>query len=337
VQRSVCVDRGVDRPQVLCDLLVVAARHVAEAVADQVHDAGLHRRGREDRLARFGESLEPVDAGDQDVVDAALLEVGEDLHPELRALVGLEPHAEDFALAVHPDRHRQIAGASLHAAAVTDLQHHAVEEHDRVDVLQRPGLPGAGVVHDRVGHAADQIPPDFDAVDVGEVRFDVPRGEPTGIEGEDLLVEPLEPPLALSDDLRLEAAVAVPRSVATGPCSVISVFGVLPLRALPAPPGGSRCGSYPRWSVRSTSIARSTSRFVNCESSPPGPTISSSLRAPASSSSTTPSGRSSRISRGRSPTPGGLSTSRPPAFRCARPTRHENVGGELSGPGHSFG
>jgi hypothetical protein len=160
-----------------------------------------------------GNPFQPVNARDQDVVDAALLEIGEDLHPELRALVGLEPHAEHFALAVHPDRHRQITRAPLHAAAVTDLEHQRVEEHDRVDVLQRPGLPGAGVVHDRVGDAADQIPSDFDAVDLSEVRFDIPPREPTGIEREDLLVEPLEPTLTLPDDLRLEAAIAVPRRV----------------------------------------------------------------------------------------------------------------------------
>ena len=29
----------------------------------------------------------------------------------------------------------------------------------------------------------------------------------------------------------------------TGPCSVTSVFGVVPLRALPVPPGGSSWGS----------------------------------------------------------------------------------------------
>jgi hypothetical protein len=106
VQCRVGVDRGVDRPQILGDLLVLTAWHVLQAVTDQMHDAGLHRRGREDSLDRLGESLQPVDAGDEDVVDAALLEVGEDLHPELRALVGLEPHAEHFALSIHPDRHR---------------------------------------------------------------------------------------------------------------------------------------------------------------------------------------------------------------------------------------
>ena len=36
----------------------------------------------EDRLDRFGELFETVDAADQDVSDAALLEVGEDLHSE---------------------------------------------------------------------------------------------------------------------------------------------------------------------------------------------------------------------------------------------------------------
>jgi hypothetical protein len=51
-----------------------------------------------------GKPLQPVDAADQDVLHAALLEVGEDLRPELRALVGLKPHAEHLTLAVHIDR-----------------------------------------------------------------------------------------------------------------------------------------------------------------------------------------------------------------------------------------
>ncbi len=47
---------------------VLLAGHVFEAVADQVHDAGLDRRGRERRLDRLGEPLEPVNAADQDVL-----------------------------------------------------------------------------------------------------------------------------------------------------------------------------------------------------------------------------------------------------------------------------
>ena len=208
---GVGVDGGVDRLQVAGDLLALAARHVLEAVADQVHDARLHRGLREDRLDRLGEALQPVDAADQDVLDAALLELGEDLHPELRALGLLEPHAEHVPLALDGDAEREVAGAALHPPALADLQHQRVEEDDRVDVIQRPLLPLTDVVHDRVGDAADQVAADLDAVDLGQVRLDVARRQPARVEREDLVVEALEAPLALADDLRLEAAVAVPR------------------------------------------------------------------------------------------------------------------------------
>jgi hypothetical protein len=74
-------------------------------------------------------------------------------------------------------------------------------------------LPRASVLHDRVSNAADEVTPDFDAVDLGEVRFDIPGGQPAAVEREDLLVEPLEPPLTLADDLRVKHPVAVTRSV----------------------------------------------------------------------------------------------------------------------------
>ena len=50
--------------------------------------------------------------------------------------------------------------STLHGAAVADLQDQRVEEHDGVDVIQRPALPCARVIHDRVGDAADQVPAD---------------------------------------------------------------------------------------------------------------------------------------------------------------------------------
>ena len=174
-ERLIGVDRGVDRFQVTDDGVVLPARHVLQRVPDQVHDARLHRRPGEHGLDRLGEPFEPVDAADQDVLDAALLEIGEDLHPELRALVGLEPHPEDLALAVDRDRHRQVARLALHAAAVADLQHERVEEHDRVDVIQRALLPRAGVVHHRVGDLRDQIAADLHPVDLLQVRLDIPR------------------------------------------------------------------------------------------------------------------------------------------------------------------
>ena len=211
LQRRVGVDGGVDRPEVAGDLLAFAAGDVAEAVPDQVDDAGLHPRLGEHRFDRFGEPLEPVDAGDQDVLDAALLEVVQDLEPELRALALLEPHPEHVPVAFEGDAQREVAGPALHAARFSDLDHEAVEEHDRVEVIERPLLPGTHVLHDRVGDAADQVAADLDAVELAEVRLDVPDRHPARVQRDDPVVEPREPRCALRQDLRLEAALPVPR------------------------------------------------------------------------------------------------------------------------------
>ena len=59
----------------------------------------------------------------------------------------------------------------------------------------------------------DQVAADLHAVDLLQVRLDVARREPARVQREDLLVEPDEPPLALADDLRLKAPVAIARRV----------------------------------------------------------------------------------------------------------------------------
>ena len=172
--------------------------------------------------------------------DPALLEVVEDLHPELGALVGLKPHPENLTITVHRDRHREVARFALNTPAVADLQHQSVQEDDWIDVLERPGLPGPSVVHDRVGHLADQVTADLDAVDLLQVRLDIPCRQTPAIEREDLVVDPLETPLTLPTICGSNVpARSRGVSICTSPCSVISVFDIDPFLALPVPPGGS--------------------------------------------------------------------------------------------------
>ncbi len=59
--------------------------HEIEAVAQQVNDAGLHGRLREDRGDRLGKALQAVDHGDTDqhVLDAAVFQLVHDAQPEL--------------------------------------------------------------------------------------------------------------------------------------------------------------------------------------------------------------------------------------------------------------
>ena len=158
-----------------------------------------------------GKPFEAVDAADQHVADAALAELGQDLQPELRALGLLKPHPEHVTLALDGDAQREIAGAALHAPALANLQHQAVEEDHRIDVLQRPLLPRADVLDDRVGDAADQVVADLDAVELGQVRLDVTNAHPARVHRDDLLVKASEAPLALRHDLRRKAALAIAR------------------------------------------------------------------------------------------------------------------------------
>ena len=101
-----------------------------------MHDAGLHPRLREDRLDRFGETLQSVDAADQHVADAALLQLVQHREPELGALRALEPEPEHVPLAVEVDADRDVAGEVADGACVADLHDQRVEEEDRVDVLE---------------------------------------------------------------------------------------------------------------------------------------------------------------------------------------------------------
>ena len=55
---------------------------VLQAVADQVHDAGLQRRGRKYRLQRLGNPLEAIGHSNQDIGHAPVAQIVENLHPE---------------------------------------------------------------------------------------------------------------------------------------------------------------------------------------------------------------------------------------------------------------
>lgn len=74
----------IDRFQIGRDLSPVALRGVAEGVADQVDHAGLHDRLAEHRADGVGQSFEAVADDEEDVFDAAVLQLGQDLEPELR-------------------------------------------------------------------------------------------------------------------------------------------------------------------------------------------------------------------------------------------------------------
>ena len=117
-------------------------------MTQQVDDAGLHRRLREDGEDRLWEAFQPVDDGDQDVLDAAGLQLVHHHEPEFGALGRLDPELENVLRSICCDAKREIDSLVADQAFVADLDPDGVEENQRIARLERPVLLfGHGLEH----------------------------------------------------------------------------------------------------------------------------------------------------------------------------------------------
>ena len=104
-------------------------------------DAGLHDRLRPHVADDLGQAFQAVADQEEHVPHAAVAQVGEHAHPELRALAaGAGPQPEDVLVAVQGDPDRGV-DRPVGDLPVADLDHDRVDEHRRVDLVQRPGAP----------------------------------------------------------------------------------------------------------------------------------------------------------------------------------------------------
>ena len=207
---GVGVRGGVDPPQFAGAALAFLPGEVAQALADEMDDTGLVDRLREDGVDRVGEPGQAVGADEQDVLDAAVAELGEHARPEPGALGLVDPEAQAVAFPVQGDPDREVDSLLPDDLLVADRDLHRVQVDNDVQLLERPGLPGADVVLDRGGHLADQPLRDLDAVEVAQMPLDIAGGHPAGVERQDLVVEAVERAGVLGHDLRLERRVTVP-------------------------------------------------------------------------------------------------------------------------------
>lgn len=73
-----------------------------------MHDTQLHLGLRVQVLDRLREALQPVDARDQDVAHAEVLELGQHVEPELGTLGLADPQAQQVLLALEFDAERDV-------------------------------------------------------------------------------------------------------------------------------------------------------------------------------------------------------------------------------------
>src|SRR5215212_1363921 len=82
-------------------------------------------------------------------------------------------------------RYRLVADGAL----VADLHPQRVEEDQGIDRLERPVLPLGDLVQDGVGHRADQVRRDIDAVEFRQMPLDLADGHAAGVHRHDLVVK----------------------------------------------------------------------------------------------------------------------------------------------------
>ena len=136
-------------------------------------DAGLNHCLRKDGRDGIRKTLQPVDNGDQNVRDAAVLELGHHPHPELGALGLLDPYSQNLLGAVRLDAKGDVDRFVPDKPLVPDLHPDRIEKDQRIAGVQRTGLPFLHRLHHRVGDPENECWRGIDAVKILKMALDL--------------------------------------------------------------------------------------------------------------------------------------------------------------------
>jgi hypothetical protein len=114
---------------------------------------------------------------------------------------------------VQVDSHGQVRGPVADLVPVPDFDHQGVQVEDRVELLQRPGLPGLDLLQHGVGDRRDGVVGQLHAQRAGQMVGDVAHGHPARVQRHDHLVQAAGAAGTLRDQPGLEAALPVARGV----------------------------------------------------------------------------------------------------------------------------
>lgn len=202
-----------DRREIRLKRTAVVPDHVLEASTDRVNNTFLHLGMREHALARFREAGQAIDAGDEDVADTAVLQVGQHPLPKPRAfrIAGPQTQAVLFALQRHAeDRiHRRV----LYPAVTPYFQMNGVEEHEHVLRIKRSVLPFLHAGQHTIGDLRNHRRRNRWIVQLRELLADVAGRHAHRVEGQHLIFPACEDAAMRRDDLGGETTVAVTRDL----------------------------------------------------------------------------------------------------------------------------
>ena len=150
------VHSAVDFLQISADCLAVLVRHKLAAVADLVHYAKLVFCFWKNRVYRITKPCKIVMAGDENILDAAVLKVRTYACIEARGLVFGYPGAEDFLLTLHVYTQHRVHAFCDDFVILAGIKYDSIEKYYRVNSFKRTVLPPVYLRHDLVGYPRNQ-------------------------------------------------------------------------------------------------------------------------------------------------------------------------------------
>ncbi len=115
--------------------------------------------------------------------------------------------------AVVPNAERDMNRLVADQAFVADFDPQGVEENQRINRFQRPGLPSGDLFQHRVRDHADQVRRDIDALEIAQMTDDFAVAHAAGVHRDDLVIEARKTPLILGDQRRIEARLPIARHI----------------------------------------------------------------------------------------------------------------------------
>ena len=164
---------------------------------------------REHAAYRFRKAVKVVGTGNQDILHATGLQIGQYTHPKGGALRFADPHSKYLLVPSPVKADSQIYGLVYHLVAVSDLEHDPVHPDYQILALQRTVLPFYGrlghlVCYDGYGGTGQVY-----LIDITHFLLYVGDAHTLGIQGYDQLLQRESAMCVAGNCQRLEGTVAV--------------------------------------------------------------------------------------------------------------------------------
>lgn len=111
---------------------MVLGGYIADRITDLMNDTQLHFGICEYSINRFGESFESIDRCDQDVLDSSVVQIGQNLQPEIGSLAFGEIQAHYLFFTVQSNTEDGVNGFGYIHAVLFDFVIDRIEPYEAI-------------------------------------------------------------------------------------------------------------------------------------------------------------------------------------------------------------